>query len=442
MKNKIQASIIIRTKNEEQWIDHCLKSIFNQRDVTFEVLIVDNNSTDKTVKKAKKFPVKVLKIKRFFPGKAINMGFKKSKGKYLICLSAHCIPENDYWLKNLIKGLSSKNIAGVYGRQKPLPYTSSFDKRDLITLFGPERIIQKKNSFFHNANSAIKREIWKKFPFDEKSKHIEDKIWGYEIIKNKYQIMYEPNASVFHWHGINQNMDQKRCDEIVKILENLDIEYKSKNIIKPNKSNIVAIVPHKGKMINSNKGPLIDETIKTLKNVKNIKKIIIPTEDKILKKYVEKKYSCKGILRPSNLSDKYIDITSLLKFSLNKIEKFNIFPDFVIVATENFPFRSKIIFNKMINKIIKHNYDVVICDSVIKGSILEKSDSKLNVMIDGIIPKEIAQKKYSSCSIGFGCIMKPANIRSGNLLSGKIGSITIKNPKEYIEINENNLRSL
>ena len=44
--NKIDASIIIRTKNEEQWIDHCLKSVFNQKDVSFEVIIVDNNSKD------------------------------------------------------------------------------------------------------------------------------------------------------------------------------------------------------------------------------------------------------------------------------------------------------------------------------------------------------------------------------------------------------------
>ena len=35
---------------------------------------------------------------------------------------------------------------------------------------------------------------------------------------------------MFHWHGINQEMDKKRCDKIVEILENLDSKYKSKNI--------------------------------------------------------------------------------------------------------------------------------------------------------------------------------------------------------------------
>ena len=53
MKKKIDASIIIRTKNEEQWIDYCLKNIFNQIEVTYEVIIVDNASKDKTIDKAK-----------------------------------------------------------------------------------------------------------------------------------------------------------------------------------------------------------------------------------------------------------------------------------------------------------------------------------------------------------------------------------------------------
>ena len=112
---KIQASIIIRTKNEEQWIEHCLKNIFSQVDVSFEVIIVDNNSKDRTVEKSKKYPVKILYIKKFFPGKAINLGFKKARGKYLICLSAHCIPENKYWLKNLVKGLKErKNSSSIW----------------------------------------------------------------------------------------------------------------------------------------------------------------------------------------------------------------------------------------------------------------------------------------------------------------------------------------
>ena len=122
------------------------------------------------------------------------------------------------WLENLIINLKSKKVAGVYGRQQPLPYSSDFDKRDLLTVFGIEKN-SKKETFFHNANSAFSKEIWKKFPFDELTTNIEDRIWGQKVINSGYKIIYEPKASVFHWHGIHQDMDPQRCSNVVKILE-------------------------------------------------------------------------------------------------------------------------------------------------------------------------------------------------------------------------------
>ena len=83
-KTTEKISIIIRTKNEERWIEQCLKKIFDQNYDNFEVIIVDNNSKDNTVQKAKKFPVKIIKINKFLPGKAINLGIKKSKGKIIV----------------------------------------------------------------------------------------------------------------------------------------------------------------------------------------------------------------------------------------------------------------------------------------------------------------------------------------------------------------------
>ena len=160
MNNKIKkdlVSIIIRTKNEENWIVSCLNAIVQQNYKKFEIIIVDNFSNDKTINLAKKFPVKILKIKKFFPGKAINLGIKNSSGEYIVCLSAHCIPKNKSWLKKLINNLKNKKVGAVYGRQEPLPYSSSYDKRDLLNVFGLDKKIQIKDPFFHNANSAFKK---------------------------------------------------------------------------------------------------------------------------------------------------------------------------------------------------------------------------------------------------------------------------------------------
>ena len=50
-----KCSIIIRTKNEERWIVQCLKAVYAQTYNNIEVVIVDNESTDKTIEKTKNF---------------------------------------------------------------------------------------------------------------------------------------------------------------------------------------------------------------------------------------------------------------------------------------------------------------------------------------------------------------------------------------------------
>ena len=114
LKENPLVSIIIRTKNEEKWISLCLNALSTQSYKNFEIIIVDNYSKDKTIQKIKKYNVKTVFIKNFLPGKAINQGIKKSRGKIIVCLSAHCIPVNNSWLKNLIKHLSDNKVAGVY----------------------------------------------------------------------------------------------------------------------------------------------------------------------------------------------------------------------------------------------------------------------------------------------------------------------------------------
>ena len=443
MKNKKPlVSIIIRTTNEEKWIDICLKKIFEQKLKNFEVIIVDNNSKDKTVEKAKKFPIRLVKIKKFLPGKAINKGIKFSKGKYIVCLSAHCIPTNNLWLESLVKDLRNKKIAGVYGRQFPLSYSTDFDKRDLLTFFGLDKKVQKKDTFFHNANSAFRKSLWKKFPFDEKSMHIEDRIWAHKMISLKYNIIYEPKACVYHWHGINQDMDKDRCSRIVKILEDLDNNYQSAKVQNLNNLSCLAIIPQRGESIKlSNQESLIQYTISDLKKSKYIKKIYVATDNKKTQKIAIKHGANAPFLRPKNLSDKYIDIFSTVQFFLKKIENNNnIFQDIIVVATENFPYRPKKIFDEMIKKTIDKNYDVLIAAKIEKGSIFTKQNNKIEKIIDGLIPTDIRDKKVLVSRIGVSCVMRTSNIRSGNFFSGKIGYYEIDDPLVMTEINQSNIQ--
>ena len=59
--SKFKASIIIRTKNEEQWIPYCLEAVINQNYSNKEIVIIDDASTDKTLDILKNYPVNLYK---------------------------------------------------------------------------------------------------------------------------------------------------------------------------------------------------------------------------------------------------------------------------------------------------------------------------------------------------------------------------------------------
>lgn len=80
-------SIIITTKNEEEYISHLLESIRKQAYKTVETIVVDNNSTDKTKAIAKSFGVSVFE-KGPERSAQRNFGALKAKGAYLLFLDA------------------------------------------------------------------------------------------------------------------------------------------------------------------------------------------------------------------------------------------------------------------------------------------------------------------------------------------------------------------
>ena len=93
-------SIIIRSRNEERWIRECLRRLQSQSVKDVEVVLVDNQSTDRTIERAKQtYPgLKVISIKDYRPGRAINAGIRATKSEYIAILSAHCLPVDERWL--------------------------------------------------------------------------------------------------------------------------------------------------------------------------------------------------------------------------------------------------------------------------------------------------------------------------------------------------------
>lgn len=87
-------SVIVTTKNEETVIRRLIESVKKQTYKHIEIILVDNNSTDKTVDIAKKMGVKVY---NFGPERSAqrNFGAKKAKGEYFLFLDADMVLTKD-----------------------------------------------------------------------------------------------------------------------------------------------------------------------------------------------------------------------------------------------------------------------------------------------------------------------------------------------------------
>lgn len=85
-------SFIITTKNNEKTLERLLQSIKNQAFKELEIIVVDNSSTDKTKKIAKKYTKKVFN-KGPERSAQRNFGVQKARGKYVVILDSDMILE-------------------------------------------------------------------------------------------------------------------------------------------------------------------------------------------------------------------------------------------------------------------------------------------------------------------------------------------------------------
>jgi len=195
-------SIIIRTYNEEKYLEELIQAINSQSYQDYEIILVDSGSEDNTLNIAKKYNVKIVKInkKDFSFGYSLNVGIQNSNGEFCAFISGHCIPDK-YWLENLIKPFSNENVVLTYGKQIGVE-TSKFSEHQIFRRWFPDESIEKQdNPFCNNANACIRFEFWKINKYDETLTGLEDVDYGVRILKQRFDISYVADAVVKHIHN-------------------------------------------------------------------------------------------------------------------------------------------------------------------------------------------------------------------------------------------------
>ena len=114
-------SVVVPTYNEEQNIERCLESLADQTvpRETYEVIVVDGNSKDRTRELAEPLADSVFIQKSKRVGGARNDGAMAASGEVVATTDADCILPRD-WVERIGKNFAEREIVQLYGTVYPI----------------------------------------------------------------------------------------------------------------------------------------------------------------------------------------------------------------------------------------------------------------------------------------------------------------------------------
>lgn len=208
-------SIVIPVKNGGADLERCLRAISEQQladEERVELVVVDSGSRDGSVELARSHGALLREIppETFNHGGSRNLGASLSSGEILVFISQDATPMDSDWLQRLTRPLlQDAKVGGVYGRQVANEDATPPERYFLDFLYGPEPRRQRaaqpseltmETTLFSNANGAIRRSLWERFPFVEDIIMSEDQDWSRRALLDGWCIVYEPRAAVRHSH--------------------------------------------------------------------------------------------------------------------------------------------------------------------------------------------------------------------------------------------------
>lgn len=291
----LKISIIMPCYNVERFIEKALKSIFKQSNISFEILAVDDGSTDKTNEILESYSdhysnIKIIHQKNQGAGEARNKGLKASTGEYVFFM------DPDDWINDNMFSELSVYLNGKFDivQFETSNINMKTGKASIPTLIGEVKVFKRKKHFpeleeiFTLSHSHV---VWNKlfrrdflienhliFP---KMKTAEDGFFMLEVLDKFDTMVYIPK--VYYNYVFNRSGSSQTKKNPHKILDNLIVYEKKVTLIEKyqpenrlviyDEQIFIAISEYRNlNVISSYKGFKKEyQAMKTLKFVKNLK---------------------------------------------------------------------------------------------------------------------------------------------------------------------------
>ncbi len=253
MPKGIELSILIVNYNVKDFLSQCLNSVFKSNvNFKYEVIVVDNNSSDGSADFIERFfpSVKVIRLdeNRGF-GFANNLAFEHSVGKYLLLLNPDTIlQENtlqvmyDFMESSTNVGISGCKVLNADGslqlacrRGLPTPWVAFTKLFGLQTLFPRSKLFGRYNLTYLNPDEVsfvdaisgsfmfVRRNVFEQLNgFDlDFFMYGEDIDFCYRAQKMGWKIAYVPSTSIIHYKG--QSTKRSSIDETYYFFKSMEI---------------------------------------------------------------------------------------------------------------------------------------------------------------------------------------------------------------------------
>ena len=194
-------SVIVPNYNSAKWINKCIDSILNQAFGNFELIIVDDMSTDNSVEIIKQYTdnrIKLIELDhKAYNGGTRNIGVKEATGEYILFIDC-----DDWFNNNMVFFNIAQEINKTRADLIRLPYAAFYNNKKARVMFHEDSLRDLANTVFVAPwTKCVKREKFVEFP---ENTLLEDVVQHIAQIDNIDTIGYV-NVPVVVWNRSNEN---------------------------------------------------------------------------------------------------------------------------------------------------------------------------------------------------------------------------------------------
>jgi glycosyltransferase involved in cell wall biosynthesis len=364
-KNHALVTVYITNFNYANYIEKSIQSVLNQTYKNFELIIIDDGSTDNSKSIINKYlenpKVRIIFQKNKGLNQTNNVAVKSSNGEFVMRLDADDYLDENALLVMVRTIQRSKKLGLVFSNYYYVDKNENITGQELRFDFKKE--VELLNQPAHGACSLIRKSALLEIGAYSNEFSCQDgwDLW-LKIIEN-YDVE-NVKLPLFYYRRHEKNLTNNQ----EKLLETRSRIYEkhAERINRPDLK-VISVIPIRGKKIEKNSEllnllgdkPLINWTLDNVLNSK-VTETIVTTPDQELIDYLDNNYGKKITLVKRDLQDA-LENTSYkpaIIDSLKKKKSSNY--DAVLELTPDAPFRSSLYINKAINVMRVHRVDRVL----------------------------------------------------------------------------------